>query len=337
MRLRFFASLLILLFALPLAAALTPGEVFLRDRTTSPTFGGTSDLWIYSGGRYAGFAGGVALIYQVHPWDGAEHLLLRAPNLVLIEKQRTVSLWDAVERYYSDPETGVRQLVTSDTDLGEIAPARSGNFLVPERWAAPDVGAKLIEFNLGGRVAEYPLPKIPDPAHNRVLGATHIELLGDGCTLLYTLGNDDPNGGRVRRFNLCTRAAEPDFVVLPAGDYAGALRQLPTGDVIVANGSAVRQYTPQGLPVRQYAFNGVTHLALTPDGHAFYAAAADHKKGDFRLYQVDAANDPPQSIQLGNDAMQSPFVVAEIIELAVVDEWRAAQVPVRTRAVRHAR
>src|SRR6478752_3746360 len=156
MRLRLSVSLLVVLFALPLAA-ITRGNVFLSDLATAPTLGGiaTHELWSYTGGHYAGFIGGVALIYQPHPWDNAQHLLFRTPNIILLEKGRTVSSWDGVERFYTDPETGIRDLVTSDTDLGEIAPARSGNFLVAERWAAPDAGAKLIEFNLGGRVAEY--------------------------------------------------------------------------------------------------------------------------------------------------------------------------------------
>jgi hypothetical protein len=89
------------------------------------------------------------------------------------------------------------------------------------------------------------------------------------------------------------------------------------------------------VPAYEWAFENVTHLALTPDGLGFYAAGVDHQKEDFRFYNLFARSDPPKSIQIGNPGMQSLLVPDQVLELEVVGEWRAAVVTLRTRAVRH--
>ncbi len=337
MRLRLSTLLFAILLAAPLGAAFVPGMVFIQNRAANTSLGLTSsDLWAYSpGDSYALAAGGTPLIYQPTPL-GTGQFLIRNPNAMIFERSRTVSVWDGVEYFYGDPHTGIQDILTTDADLAEIAPARSGNFLGAEQSNTADVGAKLIEFNLAGVVAEYRLPTIVDVAHNRVLGASHLEVLGDGCTVLYTLGHDDPNPGRVHRFNICTGAAESDFWVptVPA-EYAGSVRQLPNGDILVAAGTVVRELTLQGVPVHEWAFAGVTHVALTPDGHAFYAAGVNQQKVDFRLYQLDTPNDAPRLIPIGNPEMQSLLSPTEMIQLVVVGEWRAVGVTSRTRAVRH--
>jgi hypothetical protein len=336
MRLRLSSLLFAILLAAPLGAAFVPGTVFIQNTATNSSLGLNSrEMWVYSPGDSYALGTGTPLIYQMSPL-GEGPFLIRTPNAAIFERSRIISVWDGIERYYGDPVTGIQDILSSDVDLAEIAPARSGNFVVAEQWNTPEVGAKLVEFNLGGAVAEYNLPTIADVAHNRVLGAHHIEVLGDGCTVLYTLGHDDPNPGRVHRFNICTGAAESDFwVPTVSTEYAGSLRQIPNGDVLVAFGTGIRELTLQGVPVHEWAFAGVTHLALTPDGHAFYAAGLDHQKADFRLYQLDTPSDPPQLIPLGNPEMQSLLSPAEILELVVVGEWRAVGVTARTRAVRH--
>ena len=337
MRLRLSTLLFAILLAAPLFAAFPPGTVYLQNSSANSSLGLNSrDVWSYTAGsNYATATFATPLIYQLNPL-GAGHFLIPTPDAAIFERGHTVSVWDGVQRFYTDPETGIRDILTDDVDLGEIAPARAGHFLVAEQWNTLDVGAKLIEFNLAGVVAEYKLPKILDVANNRVLGADHLELLGDGCTVLYTLGHDDPNPGRVHRFNICTGAAEADFwVPTVSTEYAGSVRQLPNGNVLVAIGTAVRELTPQGVPAYEWAFKGVTHLALTPDGHAFYAAGVYQQKLDFRLYQVDAPSDAPKLIPIGNPEMQSLLYPTEVLELLVVGEWRAGALTPRTRAVRH--
>ena len=337
MRLRLGTLLFAILLAAPLGAAFVPGTVFIQNKAANTTLGLTSsDLWAYSpGNSYAFATGGTPLIYQPTPL-GTGHFLIRTPDAAIFERSRTVSVWDGVEYFFGDPHTGIQNILTADADLAEIAPARSGNFLVAEQSNTPELGAKLIEFNLGGVVAEYRLPTIVDVAHNRVLGANHIEVLGDGCTVLYTLGQDDPNPGRVHRFNICTGVAESDFwVPTVSTEYAGAVRQIPNGNVLVAIGTGVRELTLQGVPVHEWALAGATDLALTPDGHAFYAAGVNHANVDFRLYQLDTPSDPPRLIPIGNPEMQSLLSPTEMFQLVVVGEWRAVGVTSRARAVRH--
>src|ERR1051326_8098281 len=178
-----------ILLAIPLNAQFVPGTVYIENRSANSSLGLTgSDLWVYTAGASFATATGTPLIYQPSPL-GAGHFLIPNTNTAIFERGRTVSTWDGGERFYNDPDTGIHDIFTSDADLGEIAPARFGHFLVP-------AGTKLIEFTPAGVVAEYNLP----------LAATHIDLLSDACTVLYTLGHADPNPGRVHRFNICTGA-----------------------------------------------------------------------------------------------------------------------------------
>src|SRR5207248_6897460 len=120
-----------------------------------------------------------------------------------------ISFWDGTLLTFQMPGKAYRDIFSDDVELGEIAPARFGHFLVAERSADRARGARLIEFTLQGRLADHVFPEVLD-ANGRALGARHIELLADGCTLLYTNGSDDANGNRVRRMDICTDTAETD-------------------------------------------------------------------------------------------------------------------------------
>jgi hypothetical protein len=271
-----FVALLLVIAAAPLFA-MDRGTVLLDVRTTIPETPRISyDFWQYRDGwPYALDSGGEALIYKHVPLSGSGHLLVPAPDQFVFEDDGTVSMWDGVQRVFTEPGVGYTEIFHDDAFFGEIAPMRSGNFLIAESWNERAHGAKLIEFNLHGVVAEYPFPELVDVANSRVLGAEHVELLADQCTVLYTNGSDDPAGNRVRRLNICTRQPEPDFATLLAGPYAGAIRQLPDGDVLVANGAAILRFSPAGSLLRTYPLEGATHIALTPDGSAFWAAGVE--------------------------------------------------------------
>jgi hypothetical protein len=309
------------------------GEVYFGTRTHFVDRGQDVtgfDLWVYqSAWSYAASGGGVPLIYKYVPFAGpGQFFLVSAPNRVLFEHDRTVSVWDGVYHYFEEPGKGYDDIFADDTDLSEIAPARAGRYLVAERWNDPARGAKLIEFDLQGRVAEYRFPAII--SGDRALGAAHIELLADQCTVLYTLGNDDPTGNRVHRLNICTNEPQTDFASLVAGRYAGAIRQLPGGDVLVANGSAILRFTSQGSLVRSDQCPGVTHLALSVDGTTFWAGAVNLDKAELREFDLDGTS---RSIPLGNPEMQSASAPLDVSDLVIVGEWRAG-VGQRGRAVR---
>jgi hypothetical protein len=214
---------------------------------------------------------------------------------------------------------------------------RSGNFLVAERWNDLAHGAGLIEFNFKGTVRSYRFPDVIDSANQRALGARHIELLADDCTLLYTLGDDDANGNRVRRMNICTGLPQTDFATLPAGQYAGAIRQLAGGNVLVADGTAVLQFSSEGSLLRSYQLPGVTSLALSVDGRTFWAAAVDHEQATLMHFNPAVVDGAAVSVSLGNPGSQSSVVPLEVSDLVVVDEWRASAIPLngRVRSARH--
>jgi hypothetical protein len=313
--------ILLMLVAMPLAAA-NRGDVEFEHSATNPFLSKPFyESWEFNRQwDYAMASDAWPLIYKTVPYlDGPGHFLIPATNEIIFHSERTVSYWDGIPHIFSEPGKGYSDIFTDDAELGEVAPMRSGHFLVPERSNDRARSAKLIEFNVQGRVAEYRFPEVVE--NDRAIGAEHIELLADECTLLYGAGN------RVARFNICTRQAESDFATLSAGESAGSIRQLPNGDVLVASGSAVLQFTTAGALLRSYPFLGVTHLALTPDGAAFWAGGVFADKAELRLYENGSA----RTITLGNPGMVDPSVPAAASDLVVVGEWRAGAVPVKTR------
>jgi len=335
-RLSFF-FLITCMFATPIIARDQRGDVYLETRLQDSS----SDLWIHTGWIYASLTGVNVLIYKEVPFAGLYgHFLIPtadpiAPDSLpptVFHYRQTVSAWDGVARYYGLPGKGYDDIFSDDAELTEIAPMRSGHFLVAERSSDRTRGAKLIEFTVHGRVAEYRFPELV--VNDRALGAMHIEVLADQCTVLYTLGNDDPAGNRVRRFNICTLQAQPDFATLVAGQYAGSIRQLPNGDVLVANGTFVIEFTSSGSYVRTYQLRGVTHLALSPDGKTFWAGAVDMDKADLHHFDPNSSGDG-ESVPLGRPESQFLYSPVGIDDLVVVGEWRAAtSAATRLRVVR---
>ena len=299
---------LLILFAFLIAAPLMAfdrGHVIVQYRPSSEAW--ELDLkW-----QYAYRTGGTPAIQKNVPYLYDGHFLIPMPDQAVFHSDGTVSVWDGVPHYLWEPGLGYTELFHRDGQLGEIAPMRSGHFLLPD-------DAKLIELSLQGVVREIPFPN--------GVGAAQIELLADQCTLLYGVAN------RVARMDICTGEALSDFAAMPIGTVR-AIRKLPNGDVLVANGSAITQLSADGAFVRLYPFDGVTHIALTPDGSAFWAAGADAGQGRLRYFAAGSYGEG-QEVRFDNAATRS--VPADAVDdLLVVGEWRAAAPPlIRVRAVR---
>lgn len=286
----------------------------------------------------AGIGGLQQGVHYVH--YAGDDLLMPAPSHFVFHHERKVSMWDGISRPLTEPGPGYDVLFTADTDLGEIAPAGDGRYLVAERWNARASGAHVIEFDANGFVRRHRLPEVEDPGTGRVIGARHIELLGDRCTLLYTSGFDGPSPNRVRRMNVCTGAALPDFVQLPYGQYAGVVRQLPGGDILVANDTEVLQFDGGGKLRFAYPFEQVRHIALTPDGKSFWALGLpldpympSEAQGMLRLYDPSAPFVVSPAFPVINWEANGPRP-SELTDLAIVGEWRAAVARSRTRSLR---
>lgn len=85
-----------------------------------------------------------------------------------------------------------------------------------------------------------------------------IDLAADQCTLFLV------RNSVVRRFNVCTGTALPDFVTAPMGAYA--VRVLPDGGILVSLRDEILQYDPSGALVRSYPTNGEAHVLMLRDG-----------------------------------------------------------------------
>lgn len=324
MRLFSLLAVLGLLFATSPALAYPPGWVFVVNQTPD----GYVDNWLTDG---RGEAAGVAweLLYHPVPFLDGGQFLLPGQNRHIFHFERTVSMWDGVPRVYTEPGEGYDELFTADTELGEIAPKGHSRFLVAERWNTRERGAHLIEFDANGRIREIRFPELIDAETNRAVGATHLDLLRDRCTLLYTADSN-----RVMRMNICTGAALSDFATFDAGTTAGAIRALPNNDVLVANADVIHHFDASGALLRMYLVPGVSHIALAPDGTSFYAAGVSEAEGVLRRFDLATAAVENVAVPLGK--LGHSYPATQTVALVVANEWRAATAePAKTRAARH--
>lgn len=300
MRSRFALLSLLVFVSLPLSAQFYRGEVH---------FVTSAEYWVAVPDfpTAAICCGDIGVYKNVPYWRG--HFFITPQNGVVFHDGHTTSFWDGEPVFVSDPRQPWSDIFSDDAKLTEIAPMRSGHFLVAS--APGERGAKLIEFDLQRKIAEYPFE-----------GAEHIELLSDQCTLLYT------NGDRhVRRFDVCTQQQMSDFAELLPGETAGSVQQMPNGNVLVAGGTGVVVYQADGSFWTYYPFAGVTHLVLTSYGMTFYAASS---APELRFF----TSDPGwyASIQLGYaGAPKQPVVIRDLVSAG---EWRASAVVARSRGVR---
>lgn len=110
-----------------------------------------------------------------------------------------------------------------------------------------------------------------------------IDLSTDQCTMLYT-----QEGTLVKRFNVCEGEQMSDFSNSLRSAYA--LRILPNGNVLVANGLNIVMLNSAGSIIRTYdstspAENSWFALNLDPDGKSFWSGGLTSKN----VYKFDIA------------------------------------------------
>ncbi len=241
-----------------------------------------------------------------------------------------VTLWRDGSNGLARPVNGLNL-----QDPGQVLQTRSGDLLVAERRRA---GGKprLVRFTAAGDllwIYELPDPPLARPNEsNSYLGAQHMELLGDQCTLLWATSSSR----RVRVFNVCTGEAAHDLMTMPSDvDQIGSIRKLPNGDLLIGADriwpakSVVRRFDAAGNHVASHSelpsgFGGETLLALTPEGTGFWVAK------DFVIQRIDF--DSPGSAIVSTE-IRGNYLNA----LGVVGEWRAAThtAPRRRAVVAH--
>jgi hypothetical protein len=158
----------------------------------------------------------------------------------------------------------------------------AGNVYVGVAGASgtPDEGVPVRKFSRYGELLDtFVLPTGPR-------GTDWIDLAGDHCTLYYT--SEDTI---VRRYNVCTHTALPEFANGLTGPYCYALRLRPNREVMVACQEAVHRLSPDGDNLHTYTREslgetdpqGLFAMNLDPDGTSFWTAGAI--SGD--VYHVD--------------------------------------------------
>jgi sugar lactone lactonase YvrE len=136
----------------------------------------------------------------------------------------------------------------------------------------------LLKFNGSGALVDtFTLP-------GGSKGMARFDIAGDQRTVYYTSGV--PGDGNVRRYDLATRAALPDFAALIDGSVH-ALRVLPNeGGVLVAGSVGITRLDMHGQYVTRHWLPGVsfTSLNITPDGREFWTSTTLNQ-----LYKFDIA------------------------------------------------
>jgi hypothetical protein len=137
----------------------------------------------------------------------------------------------------------------------------------------------------------------------------------------------------VHRMNVCRGEAQSDFTTVVPGQKAGAVRQLPNRDVLVAAGGRIARFDPNGTFVREYPLDGVTVIALSTDGRSFWAGSVDAKNVAHLVhFDPETPDGNPRWVMIGNPGMGSLYAPASASDVVVVGEWRAAMQGLRRRA-----
>lgn len=249
-------------------------------------------------------------------------LFAPAPDRLLVSQVSSVAV-------SNDAATiAARHLAAANvTDLGEIVAMRSGELLVAERnGRSAGHPPRLLRFNASGEVLRvYELELIRrGNYYTWSAGPAHMELLSDQCTLVYTLGFD-PDRRRLMRYDVCAGRTMPDLFALPSSYYSGAIRQLPSGDLLIATYGDVRRFGSDGTLRETYPVPAV-RLALTADAGGFWAA--DY----WTLHRVDFVRPALIAERIALPLFRG--FAPEVRALAVVDEWRAATRFIKRRPVR---
>jgi hypothetical protein len=166
-----------------------------------------------------------------------------------------------------------------------------------------NTGGTITEYTSDGTLVDTDLPG------GRV---DFIDLSADQCTMLYTQESTS-----IPRYDVCTDTALTAFAT-GLGGQAFALRILPTGEVLLANGANVIRINSAGTIVDTYDVTGEDSwfaLNLDPDGTSFWSANFNTAN----VYKIDiATGDVLDSFNTGTGS-QTVFGLGVFGELTVAD------------------
>ena len=166
-----------------------------------------------------------------------------------------------------------RPIKTGDIHSESVVFDAAGNFYVGHA----DGGHTIRKFDAAGNPAGTFSPAVD------TRGTDWIDLAADQCTIFYT-----SEGGKVKRFNVCSNTQLPDFADIGGTNYA--LRLLPpfdgSGGLLVANNTTVKRLNALGAAVQTYDATGEDTwfaLSLDPNGTSFWSGGAFTKFYRFNI------------------------------------------------------
>jgi uncharacterized repeat protein (TIGR01451 family) len=137
-----------------------------------------------------------------------------------------------------------------------------------------------------------------------------FDIAADQCTVYYT-----QEGSNILAFDICTNSVLPVFAS-SLGGQAYAIRILPNGEVLLANGNNVRRLSATGTVLQTYVpanSGGWFALNLDPDGTSFWTGSFN--TGNF--YKVDLATGNNLVGPIATCGSQCMFGLAVFGEVAV--------------------
>jgi hypothetical protein len=176
-----------------------------------------------------------------------------------------------------------------------------------------------------------PLP----PSGLPIYDITSIDLAADRCTLAYAVP-----GEVIHRYDICTRRPMADATTRTAS----AVHFLPQGDLLASESlapgirpwSRLARYDREGRLVSAADLpllptESISAVALDPDGSTAWVLTSIFESFSVSGGRVMAVNASSGALITG------PFFLGgggQVVGIAVAGEWRAAEQPVRGRAVR---
>ncbi len=157
-----------------------------------------------------------------------------------------------------------------------------GTILAPNPFISPggspeslafDATGQLYVGRAGGQFQRFSAAGVLQQTYSTPVNSDWLDLASNQTTMFY-----NNEGGTIRRWDLTTNTALPDFANNNAhgGSSSFALRILPNGHVLSAAGELALEYDASGVLVNSYDVVGVDNffaLNLDPDGTSFWTGS----------------------------------------------------------------
>ena len=213
------------------------------------------------------------------------------------------------------PHSILQTITSGDTNPESVVFDGAGNFYVGHAGGTTTIK----KFNSLG----LPIGSFSPATEDR--GTDWVDLAADQCTIFYT-----SEGGKIKRFNVCTSTQLADFADIGGVSYA--LRLLPpfdgTGGLLVANSASVKRLNGAGAIVQSYDAAGQDQwfaLSLDPNGTSFWSGSFD--TGDFFRFNISTGASEVGPIATGgSDVLFGLCVKGEITgaitaPIPTLSEW----------------